>query len=298
MLTLWPVRYGLQQLRCQLELPDRIQVYILGETLLKGEQGLEGTKGETGEKNLCINNSLYSNCGMIVSHQNRRIPGQQAEALTQLLVHMRTDVFVQSFINLISEDLLQTRCCIQHSDNMTKPKPPLREYVKGLLGACVGCSVEEEKGTHGASETEKYYQTRKQLTTLLEYYLNSNQVGKEGFFYTDSGTIEFTHLRECLIPTNNKFQIGERLEPKSKRSKYVVFVKSKNRGLKGDLGPQGPPGPKGEKDALENRENRADKIDQNGSAVSTVYTKFILDLVNVVYVQIPELNPYDNIRFL
>lgn len=70
------------------------------------------------------------------------------------ILGFRTDLFVQSFINLISEDLLQTRCCIQHSDNMTKPKPPLREHVKGLLGACVGCSVEEEKGTHGASETE------------------------------------------------------------------------------------------------------------------------------------------------
>lgn len=63
----------------------------------------------------------------------------------------------------------------------------------------------------------------------LEYYLNSNQVGKEGFFYTDSGTIKFIHPKEYLIPTNNKFKIDERLEPKSKRSKYVVFVNSKNR---------------------------------------------------------------------
>lgn len=70
------------------------------------------------------------------------------------ILGFRTDLFVPSFIDLITEDLLQTRCCVQHSDNMTKTKPPLREHVKGLMGTCIGRSVEEEKGTHSASETE------------------------------------------------------------------------------------------------------------------------------------------------
>lgn len=65
------------------------------------------------------------------------------------ILGFRTDLFVPSFIDLITEDLLQTRCCVQHSDNMTKTK-----HVKGLVGACIGWSVEEEKGTHSASETE------------------------------------------------------------------------------------------------------------------------------------------------
>lgn len=64
------------------------------------------------------------------------------------ILGFKTDLFVQSFIDLITEDLLQTRCCVQHSDNMTKTKPPLREHVKGLMAACIGWSVEEEKGTH------------------------------------------------------------------------------------------------------------------------------------------------------
>lgn len=35
----------------------------------------------------------------------------------------------------------------------------------------------------------------------LEYHLKFNQVGREGFFYTDSGTIEFIHLKDTLYLT-------------------------------------------------------------------------------------------------
>lgn len=104
---------------------------------------------------------------------------------------------------------------------------PWAQILPGLLGACQDNLLAQDitaSSISSQTESENFiilaccailhgctyyitYRSKRQspepdlFILRLEYHLKFNQVGREGFFYTDSGTIEFIHLKDTLYLT-------------------------------------------------------------------------------------------------